>query len=160
MALTNGSAVEHALALVSGADTVLPVEVRDPEVLNLIIAAEVIAHRRHGKGIQANDRPIDGETHRWGTLTVELRTCQVTASGRSIALPPRHVRLLAGLLANPETTFTRDRLLSDVWGLGFDPETNVVDVTVHRLRAVLRAAGVGDVIETVRGVGYRLATQS
>lgn len=157
LALTNGTAVEHALALVSGADAVLPVGVQDPEVLNLIVAAEVIAHRRHGKGILANDGPMDGDDLHWGPLTVDARAYQVTVSGTPIALPPRHVRLLAVLLSSPGTTFTRDRLLDDVWGLCFDPETNVVDVTIHRVRAVLRAAGVDDVIETVRGIGYRLA---
>ena len=74
-----------------------------------------------------------------------------------MVLPPRHVRLLMVLLSRRGTPASRDELLREVWGMGFDPETNVVDVTVHRLRSVLRAAGAGDVIRTVRGVGYVLA---
>ncbi|HEX2904056.1 MAG TPA: response regulator transcription factor [Jatrophihabitans sp.] len=75
----------------------------------------------------------------------------VTATHRTL-LPHREFVLLAHLLHRQGQVCTRQELLSDVWGMTFDPGTNVVDVYVRRLRAKLSA----NCIETVRNVGYRL----
>jgi DNA-binding response OmpR family regulator len=68
-----------------------------------------------------------------------------------VVVPEREFLLLRHMMARGGETASRERLLEEVWGLGFDPGSNVVDVCVGRLRARLGA----DVIETVRGVGYR-----
>ena len=156
VSVTDGSAEEHALALVSGADAVIPSPVR-----LVVVTAEVVAHRRRAAPAAAPDRPAataggeapDDEVW-WGSLAVSVAVHRATVEGRPLALTPRQVRLLALLVGHPGVPYSRDRLLSEVWGLEFDPETNVVDVTVHRLRSILRAAGAGEAIRTVRGVGY------
>ena len=71
---------------------------------------------------------------------------------RGIPLSQREFTLLNYLINRRGTVCTRQELLADVWGLAFDPGTNVVDVYVRRLRNKLTA----DSIETVRNVGYRL----
>jgi DNA-binding response OmpR family regulator len=76
---------------------------------------------------------------------------ELVMGGRRIALSPREFVLLSHLVQRKGEVCSREELLSDVWGIGFDPGTNVVDVCVRRLRSKLRA----DSIETVRNVGYR-----
>ena len=84
---------------------------------------------------------------------VELdRLRRVAVAGSTpVALTQREFGLLEYLMLRHGDTCSRPRLLADVWGFGFDPGSNLVDVCVGRLRARLGA----DVIETVRGVGYR-----
>jgi DNA-binding response OmpR family regulator len=60
------------------------------------------------------------------------------------------------LMSNPGTLFSRERILSNVWGLNMDPLTNVVDVYIGKLRKKIDADNAESVIETVRGLGYRL----
>ena len=85
-------------------------------------------------------------------LWPERRIAQ--ADGREIALTRKEFDLLALLLRAPGRAVTRERLLREVWGYGFQGESRTVDVHVRTLRQKLGAAG--DQIETVRGVGYRL----
>ena len=59
-------------------------------------------------------------------------------------------------MTNPGTLFSRERILSNVWGLNMDPLTNVVDVYIGKLRKKIDGAGDSSMIETVRGLGYRL----
>ena len=75
----------------------------------------------------------------------------ISFDGRKVALSPREFLLLRHLMRHPDAVCTREELLSEVWGYAFDPATNVVDVCVARLRHKLR----GDLIDTVRNVGYR-----
>ncbi len=78
-------------------------------------------------------------------------------AGRPIALQPREFRLLAYLMMHPGQVVTRTMLLEAVWDYQFDPQTNVIDVQVSRLRGKLDAGGAPTLIHTVRGVGYTLA---
>jgi DNA-binding response OmpR family regulator len=85
-------------------------------------------------------------------LVLDLRTRRATVDGRTVDLSAREFALLETFLEHPGQVLSREQLLSRVWGLGFDPGTNVVDVYVGYLRRKL-----GDrCIETVRGMGYRL----
>ena len=61
------------------------------------------------------------------------------------------------MLANPNQVFSREQLINNVWGVNSFVEERTVDVHILRLRKALRAHGVGNIIETVRGAGYRLA---
>lgn len=76
--------------------------------------------------------------------------------GREVELTPREFALLDHLLTHAGALRTRDQILDAVWGIDFDTGTNMVDVYTHFLRRKLEAHGVRDVIETVRGRGYRL----
>lgn len=89
-------------------------------------------------------------------LTVNLITREVRRGERSITLTTREFTLLEYLMRSPGRVFTRTQILEHVWGYDFDPNTNLVDVHIQRLRKKL-GGGAGDtLIETVRGVGYRV----
>jgi len=90
-----------------------------------------------------------------GDLTVNLITRQVMRGGEDLTLPPREFGLLEYLMRSPGRLFTRAQILEHVWGYGFDPGTNLVDVCLQRLRAKIDPPGGPSRIETVRGVGYR-----
>ncbi len=88
-----------------------------------------------------------------GNLSLDLRSRRATVAGRSVDLSAREFALAEEFLRNPDQVLSREQLLSRVWGLDFDPGSNVVDVYVRYLRNKFGA----DRIETVRGMGYRLA---
>lgn len=90
-------------------------------------------------------------------LQLDLARRQVQRGARPITLQPREFRLLAFFMLHAQQNLTRAMLLEAVWDYHFDPQTNVIDVQVSRLRAKLSAAGEPPLIQTVRGVGYRLA---
>ena len=88
-----------------------------------------------------------------GGLSLDLRTRRASVAGRTTELSAREFALTEVFLRNPGQVLSREQLLSQVWGYDFDPGSNVVDVYVRYLRRKLGA----DRIETVRGMGYRLA---
>jgi two-component system OmpR family response regulator len=89
-------------------------------------------------------------------LTLDLASRHVERDGRAIALQPREFRLLAVLMMHAGQVLTRTMLLEAVWDYQFDPQTNVIDVQVSRLRAKIDAGSACPLIHTVRGVGYRI----
>ena len=89
-------------------------------------------------------------------LTINLVTRRVMRGGKEIALTSREFGLLERLATTPGRIFTRTQLLEHVWGYDFDPETNMVDVNVGRLRRKIDEGSPRPLIETVRGVGYRI----
>lgn len=86
-------------------------------------------------------------------LVIDLAAHSVRLEGREIGLTATEFKLLHRLAKRPGRAFSRDQLLSEVWGYGGDVETRTVDTHMKRLRAKL--GSIGDWIETVRGVGYR-----
>jgi DNA-binding response OmpR family regulator len=91
-------------------------------------------------------------TLRRGSLELDLRTRRATVGDTTVELSAREFALAEEFLRHPDQVLSREQLLSRVWGLDFDPGSNVVDVYVRYLRAKFGA----DSIETVRGMGYRL----
>ncbi len=89
-------------------------------------------------------------------LTVDLITREVRRGGRKIELTTREFALLEQLMRAPGRVFTRVQIWEQVWGYDFDPGTNVVDVYVQRLRKKVDEEAPTKLIETIRGVGYRL----
>jgi len=90
----------------------------------------------------------------FGPLSVNLAKRRVHADGKVVDLSPREYDVLWALVEAKGQTITREALLKDVWNIHFEPGTNVVNVHIARLRRKLEAVGV-DLIETVRGEGYR-----
>lgn len=88
-----------------------------------------------------------------GGVQLDLHRRRVTTAAGSVSLTEREFALLAHLMRRSGDVCTREELLHDIWGLNFDPGSNVVDVCVRRLRHKLRP---DPPIETVRGVGYCL----
>lgn len=89
-----------------------------------------------------------------GDLQIFVQQHQVLAGGNKITLTLKEFELLKYLMENRGIVLSRDRLLGHVWGYDFDGETRTVDVHIRTLRQKLGACG--ELIETVRGVGYRI----
>jgi DNA-binding response OmpR family regulator len=89
-----------------------------------------------------------------GPVQLDLRSRKASVDGKVVELTAREFSLLETFMRHPKQVLSREQLLSRVWSLGFDPGSNLVDVYVGYLR---RKLGEGS-IETVRGVGYRLAS--
>lgn len=92
-----------------------------------------------------------------GDLRIDILTRRVTRGDRTIRLQPREFALLEYLARNAGDVVTRTMLLEAVWGMTFDPQTNVVDVHISRLRAKLDSDDDPPLLHTVRGKGYCLA---
>jgi two-component system copper resistance phosphate regulon response regulator CusR len=92
---------------------------------------------------------------RAGRFELDLATREARVGSARAVLADREFRLLSYLADHAGEAVSRERLLSEVWGYGFDPGSNVVDVCVRRIR---RRLGEDSPIETVRNVGYRIAS--
>lgn len=91
-----------------------------------------------------------------GDLTMDLLTREVTRGGKPIELQAREFSLLEFLMRNAGRVVTKTMILEHVWDYSFDPQTNVVDVLVHRVRAKVDRDFAARLIHTIRGVGYVL----
>jgi DNA-binding response OmpR family regulator len=98
------------------------------------------------------DNRTDPSELRVGDLRLDLRTRRVSVDGRSVELTAREFALLETLMRHPGQVLSRGQLLSQVWGYGFEPDSNVVEVYIRYLRAKIGHRR----IETVRGMGYRM----
>ncbi|KCZ98894.1 response regulator transcription factor [Hyphomonas sp. NPDC076900] len=94
-----------------------------------------------------------------GDLEMNLLTRKVTRAGKKIDLQPREFRLLEYLMRHAGQVVTRTMLLEKVWDYNFDPQTNVIDVHISRLRAKIDKEFAEPLLQTVRGAGYRLQSQ-
>lgn len=92
-----------------------------------------------------------------GDIELDLRKRQVLRGGELVLLQPREFRLLEELMRDEGKVVTRTMLLERVWNYHFDPQTNIVETHISRLRSKLKEGGKRDPIETVRGVGYRFS---
>jgi two-component system OmpR family response regulator len=89
-------------------------------------------------------------------LEMNLLARTVTRGGRAIELKPREFRILEYLMRHAGHVVTRTMLLENVWDYSFDPQTNVIDVHISRLRQKIDPEGAVPLLQTVRGAGYRL----
>lgn len=87
-------------------------------------------------------------------IKIDLGAQRVTRAGKSIELTPKELKLLIVLAGAPHKLFTRADLLSRAWDMNFDPESNVVDVSIGRLRRKINLDGLKPVIHSRRGLGY------
>jgi len=114
----------------------------------LLARAEVLL-RRGGK-------TIADDTMRVADLEVQPRVRGARRGGRPLGLQPREYQLLEYLARNAGAVVTRTMLLNAVWGYDFDPQTNVIDVHISRLRQKVDKGFAVPLIATVRGAGYML----
>ena len=89
-----------------------------------------------------------------GGISLDTKKHEVKVDGEQVVLTLKEFELLEKLMRNQGIVLTRDQLLTEIWGYDFDGETRTVDVHVRTLRQKLGEAG--NLIETVRGVGYRI----
>jgi two-component system OmpR family response regulator len=90
-----------------------------------------------------------------GSIELDLLKRTALRAGKGIDLLPQEFRLLEYLVRNPDRILTRRMLLENVWGIHFDPQTSVVESHISRLRAKVNHGFEFDVIQTVRGTGYK-----
>ena len=143
-----GQVDDRVKGLRAGGDDYLPKPYAFSE---LLARAEVLA-RRSGPG------PGTSETtsYRVGDLELDRLSHRVARGGREIPLQPREFRLLEYLMRHAGQVVTRTMLLEQVWDYHFDPQTNVIDVHVSRLRAKIDKGFEHPMIHTIRGTGYVL----
>jgi two-component system OmpR family response regulator len=91
-----------------------------------------------------------------GPLTFDRQSLRFSVNGKDINMTAKELAIIELLMSHPGTLFSRERILSNVWGLNMDPLTNVVDVYIGKLRKKIDVPGDDSMIETVRGLGYRL----
>ena len=104
-------------------------------------------------------KPLNTEATRLesGSLVLDLLKRQALREGIPIPLQPREFSILEELMREEGKVVTRTMLLERVWNYHFDPQTNIVDTHISRLRSKLNEGGKADLIRTIRGVGYRMA---
>lgn len=102
--------------------------------------------------------PINDATTRLevGTITLDLLKREVRRAGREVHLQPREFALLEQLMRHAGKVVTRTMFLESIWGFHFDPQTNIVESHLSRLRSKLNEGFASDPIETLRGIGYRM----
>ena len=91
-----------------------------------------------------------------GPLVLNSATRQVLASGQEIILTLKEFGILEFFMRHPNQVMTREQILNHAWDFAFDSLSNVVDVQVKNLRKKINGRGAGEILETIRGVGYRL----
>jgi DNA-binding response OmpR family regulator len=122
-------------------------------VRELMARIKAVLRRSRGE-TQANPANI---LHGPAGLLVDVDGRIVTLAGSPVVLTRLEFDLLTHLISNIGRVLTRERLLEQAWGYAYSGDTRAVDSAIKRLRAKLRAASIEtDIIETIRGVGYRI----
>ena len=143
MVTAKGTEADKVIGLDSGADDYVTKPFGMMELVSRIKAVL----RRSGQTADKADLEVDG-------VKMNVKKHEVTVDGQAVTLTLKEYELLERLMRNRNIVLTRDQLLEDIWGYDFDGETRTVDVHVRTLRHKLGEKGA--IIETVRGVGYRI----
>ena len=140
-----GEVDDRVDGLKSGADDYL---VKPYAFAELLARIEVLARRRDPGSVQTQLTV--------GDLEMDLLARTVKRGGEDVLLQPREFRLLEFLMRHAGQVVTRTMLLEKVWDYHFDPQTNVIDVHIPRLRSKIDKPFGTTMLHTVRGAGYRL----
>ncbi len=143
MATAKGAEYDKVTSLDLGADDYL---VKPFGMMEMVSRVRAVLRR---SGQKENERVLAV-----GDITLNRDSHTVTSGGERVVLTLKEFELLRVMMEHPGMVFDRDRLLSDVWGVDFGGETRTVDMHIKTLRQKLGAPAA--VIETVRGVGYRI----
>jgi two-component system OmpR family response regulator len=140
-----GEINDRVAGLKAGADDYL---VKPYAFAELIARVEALSRRRETGSVQT--------LLRVGDLEMDLIGREVRRAGKEIDLQPREFQLLEFLMRHAGQSVTRTMLLEKVWEYHFDPQTNVIDVHISRLRSKIDKGFEHPMLQTVRGAGYRL----
>jgi DNA-binding response OmpR family regulator len=112
------------------------------------------------KALLKRYRIATSQTVQIGELFMNRKTYEITVNGKSLTLPLKEFELLFKLASYPEKTLSRDRLIEDIWGYDFEGNERTLDVHINRLRERFPETEHSFSIRTIRGLGYRLETDS
>ena len=143
MVTAKGSEYDKVIGLDTGADDYITKPFGMMELVSRIKAV-----------LRRTIREKTDTKYRVGNLSIDVEKHKVKVDGETVTLTLKEFELLEKLMKNRHIVLTRDRLLEAIWGYDFTGETRTVDVHVRTLRQKLGTAG--ELIETVRGVGYRI----
>jgi two-component system OmpR family response regulator len=138
-----GQVDDRVKGLRAGGDDYLP---KPYSFSELLARVEVLARRRSGRGEET--------VYRVGDLELDRLSHRVMRGESEIVLQPREFRLLEYLMKHAGQVVTRTMLLENVWDYHFDPQTNVIDVHMSRLRSKIDKGFARPLLHTVRGAGY------
>lgn len=148
MATAKGTEFDKVKGLDSGADDYIA---KPFGMLEMVARIKAVLRRCATSG----NASVDNEVIKVENLEVNPLEHKVSVDGEEVVLTFKEYELLKKFLLHPGIVFSRDKLLNDIWGYEFTGETRTVDVHIRTLRQKLGTAG--DLIETIRGVGYRMA---
>ena len=140
-----GEISDRVTGLQAGGDDYL---VKPYALAELVARVEALSRRRETGSVQT--------LLKVGDLEMDLIAREVRRAGQEIDLQPREFQLLEYLMRNGGQSVTRTMLLEKVWEYHFDPQTNVIDVHISRLRSKIDKGFDKAMLQTVRGAGYRL----
>lgn len=143
MMTAKGSEYDKVLGLNLGADDYIA---KPFGIMELVARVKALLRRTEGSKKE--------KEYNIGSLFVNIDKHIVKVEGEEISLTLKEFELLSLLLENRNIVLTRDKILETIWGYNFDGETRTVDVHIRTLRAKLKAAG--NLINTVRGIGYKI----
>jgi len=143
MLTAKGTEYDKVIGLDSGADDYIA---KPFGMMELISRIKAVLRRFESSG--------KSDELSFGSVKLSARSHTVSVDGSPVELTLKEFELLHLMLKNPGAVMTRDMLLENIWGYDFDGETRTVDVHIRTLRQKLGPGG--DIIETVRGVGYRI----
>ena len=146
-----GDEIDRVVGLKVGADDYVAKPFSRPELLARIEAVLRRDRRSMADAPEAEDRIVVG------ALDIDRARREATFDGEPLGLTLKEFDLLSHLAANPGRIFTRDQLLTRIWGLDYDGDDRTVDVHVSWLRGKLRDRDGHNYFRTVRGVGYAFA---
>lgn len=146
MATAKGAEYDKIASLDLGADDYL---VKPFGMMEMVARVRAVLRRT----LPAKDETLLSS----GGIEMDLTAHRVSIGGDPVELTLKEFEVLRLLMSRPGTVFTRDQLLSGVWGMDYDGETRTVDVHIRTLRQKLGESGAA--IETVRGVGYRMGAE-
>ncbi|HEY8170841.1 MAG TPA: response regulator transcription factor [Candidatus Limnocylindria bacterium] len=145
-----GDEIDRVVGLKVGADDYVAKPFSRPELLARIEAVM----RRHRREPDAPEARTELE---YGSVHIDVDRREVTVAGEPVHLTTKEFDLLAHMASSPGRIFTRDQLLSRIWGYDYDGDGRTVDVHVSWLRGKLRGSDGHNHFRTVRGVGYAFA---
>ena len=140
-----GQVDDRVKGLRAGGDDYLP---KPYSFTELLARVEVLSRRGSG--------PAEESSYRVGDLELDRLSRRVTRGAEKIELQPREFRLLEYLMKHAGQVVTRTMLLENVWDYHFDPQTNVIDVHISRLRSKIDKGHDKPLLHTIRGAGYMI----
>ena len=150
MLTAKGEEIDRIVGLELGADDYI-VKPFSPREVVARIKAVLRRTSEHPKS--------DNSVISYNGLTIDLKSYTVTLRGEPVICTPKEIEILYMLASNPGQVFTREQLLSRVWGYDFAGETRTVDTHIKRIRAKLDSTGLGWSIKTIYGVGYKFEVE-